>query len=555
MYGTLTVDCCVEAAEIRPVARNLIYLRASTLRTDAPRTSGPRLEEQQQAGMECFCLLDVPVLVRLFAFGVFLLPRSKSRATKQIGVTLIMSKDGEDPVGGLSGRADDGDDADTNASPAAVAQRMSGIGTTTRTDAVGPASNGGSGMPPSHPATVPQSVPSSIPPGRSLMTAVEWSPIVGKDTVMEEDASKVPPLPPNLSPADLTAQPQQNGAVGAASDGSTGLDIDQVLGLVDDLPDPASIPEPTPVGSLMSTAGIAPPTSASVSNGGAVGGSSAASKASSGVSYPTTAGLGSSASKTASTSASAASTTTTAAAASTAAAPGESESGDRRQRRLERNRESARASRRRRKVYLEELEEKVVCLSEEMDQGRRDHVRQALGTVMKLRMDRLKEVERDLGLDLARLQIGGDSVDDDAVGARHNTRSSNRSDNSNSSMNPALEHHVRALDTYLSRTSDELRLAEIFRKQQLLSLSLPQYRKFVLWLTIQNDFFYRGGRAASERLSAARIGERVSSMWCSCAEMRLLFCTLSCFILFLLLIESIRQKCIQNTNFPPNFLL
>ena len=78
-------------------------------------------------------------------------------------------------------------------------------------------------------------------------------------------------------------------------------------------------------------------------------------------------------------------------------------------------------------------------------------------------------------------------------------------------MNPALEHHLGALDTYLSRTSDELRIAEIFRKQQLLSLSLPQYRKFVLWLTIQNDVFYRGGRAASERLSAARIGERVSN--------------------------------------------
>lgn len=472
------------------------------------------------------------------------------------GATLIMSKDGEDPVGGLSG-ADDGHAADTNASPAAVAQRMSGIGTTTRTDAVGPASSGGSGMPPSHPGTVPQSVPSSAPssiaPGRSLMTAVEWSPIVGKDSVMEEDASKVPPLPPNLSPADLTAQQQQNGAVGAASDGSAGLDIDQVLGLVDDLPDPASIPEPTPVGSLMSTAGIAPPTSASVSNGGAVGGSSAASKASSGVSYPTTAGLGSSSSKTASTSASAA--TTTAAAASTAAAPGESESGDRRQRRLERNRESARASRRRRKVYLEELEEKVVCLSEEMDQGRRDHVQQALGTVMKLRMDRLKEVERDLGLDLARLQIGGDTADDDAAaGTCHNTRSSNRSGNNNSSMNPALEHHVRALDTYLSRTSDELRLAEIFRKQQLLSLSLPQFRKFVLWLTVQNDLFYRGGRAASERLSAARIGERVSSVCCSFAEMWFLFCTLSCFILFLLLIKSMRHKCIQNANSPSNFL-
>jgi len=346
--------------------------------------------------------------------------------------------------------------------------------------------SGGSSMPPSHPS--PPSAPSYIPPGQSLMTAVEWSPIVhdgkGKDTVMEKDAS--PPLPPYLTTAaDATTEQS-----GDAAQGSAGLDIDQVLGLVDGLPDPTSMPEPIPVGSLAAPTGPAGSAPASAS---ALGGTSAAPKASTGVAYPTTAGLAPSRP-----------------AASTATSGGgeESESGGRRQRRLERNRESARASRRRRKVYLEELEEKVVCLSEEMDHGRRDHVQQALGTVMQLRMDRLKEVERDLGLDLARLQI-----DTSTAGASHNTRRSNRSNSNNNSaaMNPALEHHVRALDTYLSRTSDELRIAEIFRKQQLLSLSLPQYRKFVLWLTIQNDVFYRGGRAASERLSAARIGERVSN--------------------------------------------
>ena len=416
-----------------------------------------------------------------------------------------MSRDGAAGGGPLSGSSDDCRSTPADASPTAIAQqKMSGTGTTTTANAVGPTissgdSGSGSGMPPSHPAAVPQPVPSSassyLPPGQSLMTAVDFSPIVGKDTVMEEDASKVPPLPPNLSSADATAQ-QQDGAVGAAADASIGLDIDRVLGLVDDLPDPASMPEPTPVGSLMSTAGIAASASASVATDGVAGGASATSNASSGVSYLTTAGLGTSA----------------AAPAASTVASGEGESGDRRQRRLERNRESARASRRRRKVYLEELEEKVVSLSEEMDQGRRDHVQRALGTVMQLRMDRLKEVERDLGLDLASLQIGGDAAaDDDTTRAHHNTRSSSRGSNIDTPMNPALEHHVRALDTYLSRTSDELRLAEIFRKQQLLSLSLPQYRKFVLWLTIQNDVFYRGGRAASERLSAARIGERVSS--------------------------------------------
>jgi hypothetical protein len=448
--------------------------------------------------------LDVPHgSAVLDLFGVFLLHRKQSREEGK-GATFIMSNDGEDPAAGggpLSGSADDGAPvAAAYKFPAADAQgSIDADGTTTTADAVGPGGGGGGGggggMPPIHPGRVPQAVPSPgrsyMPPGQSLMTAVEWSPIVhdrkgkGKDTVVEEDSSKVAPLPPNFSPGEVTAQ--QNSAIGAASEGSTGLDIDQVLGLVDDLPDPASMPEPTPVGNLMSDAESAASVSASVSKRGAVSSATAASNASSGVSYPTTAGLAQT-SKTSGTSASAVATT---AATATSVA---GESGGRRQRRLERNRESARASRRRRKVYLEELEEKVVCLSEEMDQGRRDHVQRALGTVMQLRKDRLKEVERDLDLDLASLQIG------------------NRSSNSSMGVNPALEHHVQALGTYLSRTSDELRLAEIFRKQQLLSLSLPQHRKFVLWLTIQNDVFYRGGRAASERLSAARIGERVSTM-------------------------------------------
>ena len=456
-------------------------------------------------------MLDVLVLVS------YLSPDRRGKQRSREGATIIMSKDGA--AGGrpsLSGSADD--DTPANASPAAVAQRMSGTGTTAAAaNAVGPTNSSGgsgSGMPLSRPGAVPRPVPSAssyLPPGQSLMTAVDFSPIVGKDTVMEEDASKVPPLPPNLSPGDTTAQ-QQNGVIGTTSDGSAGLDIDQVLGLVDDLPDPASMPEPTPVGSLMSTAGVAA-TSASVANRGVAGGTSAASNFSSGVSYLTTAGLGT-ASKTASTSAPAVTTTTAAAPAASTVASGEGDGGDRRERRLERNRESARASRRRRKIYLEELEEKVVSLSEEMDQGRRDHVQRALGTVMELRMDRLKEVERDLGLDLATLQICGANdatVNDDTASSRHNTRSSNSGSNKDMPMNPALEHHIRALDTYLSRTSDEMRLAEIFRKQQLLSLVLPQHRKFVLWLTIQNDVFYRGGRAASERLSAARIGERVST--------------------------------------------
>jgi hypothetical protein len=62
----------------------------------------------------------------------------------------------------------------------------------------------------------------------------------------------------------------------------------------------------------------------------------------------------------------------------------------------------------------------------------------------------------------------------------------------------------------LSRTNDELQIVQIFMKQQLSSLVQPTMTKFVLWLSLQNEEYYRGGRSASERLSAARIGERVS---------------------------------------------
>nr|BAK53453.1 bZIP transcription factor [Phaeodactylum tricornutum] len=137
---------------------------------------------------------------------------------------------------------------------------------------------------------------------------------------------------------------------------------------------------------------------------------------------------------------------------------------NRRQKRLERNRESARLSRRRRKHYLEVLEEKVTQLSHAMDRGRRAHVAQA---------NRIRQSERH-----EIVQSGN------------------------------VKHVVR-LETALSRTSRENSVTQTFRWQQLKSLCLPPSTKFVLWLTLQNDVYFRGGRAASERLSAARIGERM----------------------------------------------
>jgi hypothetical protein len=148
---------------------------------------------------------------------------------------------------------------------------------------------------------------------------------------------------------------------------------------------------------------------------------------------------------------------------------------NRRQKRLERNRESARLSRRRRKQYLEVLEEKVTQLGQEMDQGRREHVTEAVQTIANKR----------------KAILEGPAL-------------------------PSIES-LAILEVGLSRTSNELMISTTFQSQQLKSFSLPPSTKFMMWLTLQTDTYYRGGRAASERLSAARIGERVSiDMLCVC---------------------------------------
>lgn len=146
----------------------------------------------------------------------------------------------------------------------------------------------------------------------------------------------------------------------------------------------------------------------------------------------------------------------------------------RRQKRLQRNRESARLSRRRRKQYLEELEERVEKISESLDQTRRKHVGEAVATIHQKRFEIL---------------------------AREGCLNDNNSNNNSAT--------VSALLANLSRTSPELMIATTFQSQQLKSFSAPPDMQFMLWLTLQTEAFFRGGRAASERLSAARIGERV----------------------------------------------
>lgn len=154
---------------------------------------------------------------------------------------------------------------------------------------------------------------------------------------------------------------------------------------------------------------------------------------------------------------------------STTGEQGSEATAHRRQKRLQRNRESARLSRRRRKQYLEILEERVNKLSEELDEGRRAHVTAAVDSIQRKREKCLLATDSWLSGSLF--------------------------------MN---------LSKKLCRTSEEMMICTSFRSEQLKSFFVPPSLKFVMWLTLQSDQYYRGGRAASERLSAARIGERVS---------------------------------------------
>ena len=195
---------------------------------------------------------------------------------------------------------------------------------------------------------------------------------------------------------------------------------------------------------------------------------------------------------------------------------------DKRQKRLERNRESARVSRRRRKFYLEELECKVTKLSEQMDTGRMKHACAALPSVRNARAAVLNDVERCC---ISFYPIT--AYTPNPLSTMMTTTTTNKEEEMDMS-NPhqklpqqqqqlhysATVHNIDAASPLftkqLSRTNDELQIVQIFMKQQLASLVQPILTKFVLWLSLQNEEYYRGGRSASERLSAARIGERVS---------------------------------------------
>jgi hypothetical protein len=179
--------------------------------------------------------------------------------------------------------------------------------------------------------------------------------------------------------------------------------------------------------------------------------------------------------------------------------------------RLERNRESAKLSRRRRKLYLQELEDKVLKLSSLMDSGRRQHVAQAISALKQLRNLCLASADRELFCSVA---VGACEPTGTAAappGGIKATAIASTTTAAASTLLHTLQHHTFRLQNHLSRVwSTELQIVFNFQHQQLKSLiSITPYAKLVLWLTLQNETFFRGGRSAADRLSAARIGEKV----------------------------------------------
>jgi len=216
---------------------------------------------------------------------------------------------------------------------------------------------------------------------------------------------------------------------------------------------------------------------------------------------------------------------------------------DKRQKRLERNRESARASRRRRKQYLEELETKVHTLSTEMDSGRVHHALEGVNVVAGLREKKVLEIigrlNDTLYDDNFDMRGGNVITKSSSSGVKHSvlpkTAAPQQQQQSSSSSRGLLQNANIILATSLSRTQPSFQVVNSFFQQQLKSLILthkqpitsaspnpaptvaspilgpllPSLTPFILWLTLQNDNFFRGGRGQSERLSAARIGERL----------------------------------------------
>jgi hypothetical protein len=201
-------------------------------------------------------------------------------------------------------------------------------------------------------------------------------------------------------------------------------------------------------------------------------------------------------------------TAATSTSTTTSAAPSDQ---NRRIKRLERNRESARLSRKRRKAYLEELEAKVHSLSAQMDRERVAYALNFLNDVKTRFSSSSTSTVATTGMTVGNgIQISQNS------GIKHNIHSSlplSSASNNNSysyNNNYTMRNNNNLTEETKTRIPTALQTIYAFQHAYLSSLVISKESKFILWLMLQREGFWRGGRGNSERLSAARIGERVS---------------------------------------------
>jgi len=173
----------------------------------------------------------------------------------------------------------------------------------------------------------------------------------------------------------------------------------------------------------------------------------------------------------------------------------------RRIKRLERNRESARQSRKRRKAYLEDLEHKVHSLSGGLDMERVDVALKFLEEVLMTYDTVVVGNDGEGGVGGA----SGDAVMSESNkprGIQHPLQHTMPKHNHNNTTTTTAIHDA-------TKIPSALQIIYTFQHAYLSSLILPREYKFILWVLIQRERFWRGGRGNSDRLSAARIGERM----------------------------------------------
>uniref|UniRef100_A0A6U3RW20 BZIP domain-containing protein n=1 Tax=Ditylum brightwellii TaxID=49249 RepID=A0A6U3RW20_9STRA len=178
----------------------------------------------------------------------------------------------------------------------------------------------------------------------------------------------------------------------------------------------------------------------------------------------------------------------------TAAPQGPGESEERRQRRLARNRESARLSRRRKKEHLANLGDRVEKLHNQIESVRRERMERMEMSLKKNRRDGIRQL----------LNV---KKDDQTSSATTNDR--------------AMEL-MNKLALILRETAPNcpVRKASIhFQYNTLKQTLLPQYYKYLLWLTTrQPDYFLAGKESrpkntakSSGRVSSKQIGEELTT--------------------------------------------